>query len=95
MSFFNLLTEKGLGEIAKKQTLLSATKDRKLWRVMIVHVLKGHGTWEHIEDMKLFLWEEKLTFSNNKLKIIFMTNQQSKYVFFIVIKMFFDIKKKL
>ena len=28
----------------KEQELLRRTKDRKLWKAMIAHVLKGHGT---------------------------------------------------
>lgn len=35
--------DKGL---AKEQILLRMTRDRKLWRRMIAHVLKGHDTWK-------------------------------------------------
>ena len=28
----------------KEQELLRRTKERKLWKAMIAHVLKGHGT---------------------------------------------------
>lgn len=34
--------EKYLRDITERQNLLRATMDRKLWRVMIAHVLRGH-----------------------------------------------------
>lgn len=36
------MTEHGRGAIVKRQTLLSATKDYKLWRVMIGQILEGY-----------------------------------------------------
>lgn len=35
---------KVLGDIAKRETLLKATKEMKLGRDMIAHLLKWHGT---------------------------------------------------
>lgn len=38
------MAEESLGGKVRRQALLQATKDMKLWIDMIVHVLKGHGT---------------------------------------------------
>lgn len=37
------MAEQQLGNIRKRQTLLSATNERRLPRSMIAHVLQGHG----------------------------------------------------
>lgn len=39
-----MITEQGLGEMMKGQTILRVTKDRQLGKVMITHVQKGQGT---------------------------------------------------
>lgn len=38
------MTEQGPKGIGRRQKLLSASKDRKLCRTVMAHVLKGHGT---------------------------------------------------
>lgn len=38
------MVEDGVGEMSKRQTLLRATKIKKLWRAVTTQVLKGHGT---------------------------------------------------
>lgn len=38
------IVEHSLGEIAKNQNLLRATRDKKMWRAIIACILKGHGT---------------------------------------------------
>lgn len=48
-------TEIRLEEIAKGQTLLRAMKDNKLWRVMIAHILKGHGIQKKVTDFSVNL----------------------------------------
>lgn len=45
-SLCKLIAEHGLEVIVKREVLLRVTKDRKLWRVMIVHVFHVHGTWK-------------------------------------------------
>lgn len=44
MSFCKWLTGKRHGGIAERQTLFRATQDKMLWRAIISHVMKGHGT---------------------------------------------------
>lgn len=44
MSFFKMITEQGLGEMTKGQTILRVTKDRQLEKAMITHVQMGQGT---------------------------------------------------
>lgn len=44
-SLFKWLVEERLGEIARRQTLLTDTRDRKLCKTIIVHILKGHDTY--------------------------------------------------
>lgn len=38
--------QNGVGRILKKQPLLRATKHRKLWRAMIIHLLKRDGLYK-------------------------------------------------
>lgn len=40
------IVESWVGSLAKGEKLQWATRDKKLWRAMIAHVLKGQGTWK-------------------------------------------------
>lgn len=44
MSLNELIIEREQGGVVKSQTLIRATEDMKLWRVMIARVLKGGET---------------------------------------------------
>lgn len=37
----------GFGTASKRQTLLSTTTERKLWKYMITNILNGHGTYKN------------------------------------------------
>lgn len=41
MNLYKWMAEKGMGEILEGQTLLRNRKDKKLWRLMITHVLNA------------------------------------------------------
>lgn len=49
--------ERKLERIVREEILLTSTKESKLWRVIIAHVLKGHRTWKKEDDK-----EEKVCF---------------------------------
>lgn len=38
------MADQEMGGVMKRQTLLRGTKNRKLWRHMIGHVIEGYGT---------------------------------------------------
>lgn len=45
MTSFSKLDERiQTGSDSKEETLLSVTRDRKMWRDIIYHALKGHDT---------------------------------------------------
>lgn len=43
-TLFKWMAGQGLGQITKRQIILRATGDRKMWRNMIAHVLKACDT---------------------------------------------------
>lgn len=44
VSLYKYMTEQGFGELKGRQYLLSSSWDKKLWRAMIVYVVRGHDT---------------------------------------------------
>lgn len=40
---YNQIGKKGLREIERRQALLRTRKDRKMWKALFAHILKGHG----------------------------------------------------
>lgn len=44
MNLWKCLAEQRNGGVVKRQMLLRSTKDRKIWRAIIVYVVKGQGT---------------------------------------------------
>lgn len=46
------MTDNGMGRIAKRQTLLRATKNRRFSRVIIDHSLKAKNTEKKINEVK-------------------------------------------
>lgn len=54
LSFSEWMTKQCMAVIVRNQTLLSATSDKNLWRVIIGHIRKGHGTLKNKEISLLF-----------------------------------------
>lgn len=46
--------DSGTGDLAKEEKLLGAKRDRRLWRSLLVRVLKGRGTSKNICSTEKF-----------------------------------------
>lgn len=59
--------------ILRRQTLLTTTKDRKMWRAMIAHSLKEQGTKKKKKYHKceMFLYRKRYLFFSGNNGIVF------------------------
>lgn len=56
MTLCERIAEQGWGAIVNRQILLRPTKNRKVWRTMMNHILKGRSTKKKVGELMATFW---------------------------------------